>query len=247
MLRDSAAGVEVFMVRRTATIAFMAGAHVFPGGRVDAGDRGDFRLSAVRELFEEARLLLARDHAGAWVPIASADQRARWDLAREDVHAGRRPFADVLAEAALTPALDAVVPFAHWVTPPNEVRRFDTRFFLAAAPPGQLAAHEAAESDASGWLRPAEALARCRDGGLHLPPPTWATLRELEPLTTVAAALTWAQRRAIVARAPILRERDGRREILLPGDPEHPAREVVAYETRFVWTGNRWLPVGPGD
>lgn len=242
MLRDSAAGVEVFMVRRTATIAFMAGAHVFPGGRVDAADRGDFRLSAIRELFEEARLLLACDAAGVRPAFASPSELARWDAAREAVHAGRQPFLDVLAAAGLAPDLAATVPWAHWVTPPNEVRRFDTRFFVAIAPAAQVPAHDQIESDASGWIRPADAIARCLGGALHLPPPTWATLRELEPFDTAADAVAGARRRTIIERAPILRERAGRREIVLPGDPEHPTPEAVRYETRFTWAGDRWLP-----
>ena len=90
-------------------------------------------------------------------------------------------------------ALDALVPFAHWLTPPIDVRRFDTRFFLTRLPPGQTPAHDDTETTHSGWVTPADALARCRRGDMSLPPPTWTTLRELEAFRTVDQLLDWAR------------------------------------------------------
>jgi 8-oxo-dGTP pyrophosphatase MutT (NUDIX family) len=262
VLRDGADGLEVFMVRRTATIAFMAGAHVFPGGRVDAADEDadetwcdlpqpaaadrspalSFAVSAARELFEEAGVLLARNAEGTFEPIEDPDVRARLHRRRDAVHDGTEPLRELIRSEGMRLALDALVPFAHWVTPPLEVRRFDTWFFMTRLPERQRPVHDGHESVESGWFRPAAALAACLAGKIHLPPPTWATLRELEPLRSEDAALTWAANRTINERQPILID-DGRtREIFLPGDPRHPSVEAVPYETHFIWTDGRWLP-----
>ena len=263
VLRDTADRPEVFLVRRNATIAFMAGAHVFPGGRVDAADadcdsawcdlpgpggsRLDapplaFRVAALRELFEEAGLLLARDDNRQLVTIDDDDVRTRFDRYRDEILAGRATLREVVEREGLRLDLDAIVPFARWLTPPIEVRRFDTWFFLARVPSHQRPAHDAHESVESEWLTPAAALDRARSGGMHLPPPTWATLRELEDFESSDAAFAWAARRSIATRQPLVVEENGAREILLPGDPRHPQRESVSFETRFVWVGDRWLP-----
>ena len=263
VLRDTADRPEVFLVRRNATIAFMAGAHVFPGGRVDAADadcdsawcdlpgpRGSglddpplaFRVAALRELFEEAGLLLARDDNRQLVTIDSDHVRTRFDRYRDEIHAGRATLREVVEREGLRLDLDAIVPFARWLTPPIEVRRFDTWFFLARVPSHQRPAHDAHESVESEWLPPTAALDRARSGAMHLPPPTWATLRELEDFESTDAAFAWAATRSIATRQPIVVEENGAREILLPGDPRHPQRESVSFETRFVWVGDRWLP-----
>lgn len=265
LLRDSTDGVEVFMVRRHFSIAFMAGAHVFPGGRVDASDadadegwcdrpsaaeaeRGPdlaFRVAALRELFEEAGVLLARTHSGVFPTCDDADTRGRFADDREAVHAGTQTLRTVIDRERLRLALDAVVPFAHWVTPPIEVRRFDTWFFAALMPPRQAAAHDTHESMGSGWFTPQAALDACRRGRINLPPPTWATLRQLEPFTDAAAVMAWARTVAIPMRQPTVQHADGLREILLPDghavDPHTGAR----FETRFVWVDGRWLPGAP--
>jgi 8-oxo-dGTP pyrophosphatase MutT (NUDIX family) len=265
VLRDTPHGPEVFLVRRTFTIAFMAGAHVFPGGRVDAADESAdeswcdlpraaaahrrpalaFAASAARELFEEAGVLLARDESGQFLAIEAAEARARVDAARDAVHGGSTTLRHVIETERARLALDALVPFAHWVTPPLEVRRFDTWFFMARVPPRQRPVHDGHESVESGWFRPAVALAACIAGDIHLPPPTWTTLRELESFAATDDAMAWAAGRIVAERQPILVETDGVREIFLPGDPRHPTREDVTYETHFVWTGGRWLPASP--
>lgn len=261
LLRDSPRGPEVFMVRRTLTIAFMAGAHVFPGGRVDDGDRPDhswcdfpadaaamrhpdlsFGVSAARELFEEAAVLLARDGTGQILTADGLDTMQQISSMRESVHSKKQSFQMALTSHGLRLALDQMVPFARWVTPPNEVRRFDTWFFLARLPEGQAAMHDEHESVASGWMTPSAALAACVTGTINLPPPTWATLRELETFATVADATAWASTRTIVERAPLLIDDGQTKQILMPGHATHPSSESVVFESRFVWTGERWLP-----
>ena len=139
-----------------------------------------YHVAAVRETFEEAGILLARDRQGQFVRLDDAELQVRFTRHRRDVHSGARSLREVIEAEGLRVALDALVPFAHWLTPPIDVRRFDTRFFLARMPPGQTPAHDDTETTHGVWVTPADALARCRRGDTSLPPPTWTTLRELE-------------------------------------------------------------------
>jgi len=269
VLRDSSSGPEVFMVRRHQGTAFMGGAHVFPGGRVDAADYGAdeawcdgipqavqqldglpradalaYHVAASRELFEEAGVLLARDVAGAFVPLAGAADRERFRQDRRDVHGGRTPLRSVIERERLRLGLDALVLFAHWVTPPIDTRQFDTRFFMTRVPPHQTPAHDDTETTHSVWMTPAAAIAQSLSGEIVLPPPTWSTIRELEPFRSVDDALAWARRRRVVSRQPLMLEQDGVRMLLAPGDPLHPdppGDEPLA-ETRFVFVDGRWRP-----
>jgi 8-oxo-dGTP pyrophosphatase MutT (NUDIX family) len=269
VLRDSSAGPEVFMVRRHEGTAFMGGAHVFPGGRVDAADREGnsewcdgiphaeaqlsllpgaeavaYHVAAARELFEEAGVLLARDASGAFVSLAGADDHARFKSARHDVHGGKATLRAVVERERLRLALDTLVLFSHWVTPPIDTRQFDTRFFMTRVPPHQTPAHDETETTHSIWVTPAGAIAHAIAGDIVLPPPTWTTLRELEPFTSVEDAMVWARPRRIVRRMPLAFEQDGRRFLLLPGDPLHPdpAGDEPPVETRFVLVEKRWRP-----
>ncbi len=248
------------MVRRHEGTPFMGGAHVFPGGRVDAGDRAAadawcdglqdaaidiaYFVAAARELFEEAGVLLARDTTGGFVSLAGADDHARFKAARHEVHDGTTTLRSIVEREGLRLALDALVPFAHWVTPPIDTRQFDTRFFMTRVPPHQTPAHDDKETTDSAWMRPADAIAQALAGDILLPPPTWTTLREIEPFASVDAALAWARRRRVVRRMPLAREHEGRRMLLLPGDPLHPdpAGDERPLETRFVLVDNRWRP-----
>jgi 8-oxo-dGTP pyrophosphatase MutT (NUDIX family) len=267
VLRDGAAGPEVFMVRRHEGTAFMAGAHVFPGGRVDAPDRGAdetwcdgvghavaqlramppedalaYHAAAARELFEEAGVLLARDALGSVVSLAGADIRARFKQYRHDVHSGARTLRSVLEQEHLRIALDALIVFAHWVTPPVDTRRFDTRFFVTRVPPAQTPAHDETETTHSTWCTAGTAIEAALAGEILLPPPTWTTLREIERFATVDAVLQWARGRRIVRREPKAVEQNGRRMLLMPGDPLHPepALDEPLSETRFLLVDGRW-------
>lgn len=267
VLRDGPAGPEVFMVRRHEDTAFMGGAHVFPGGRVDAADGGAdeewcdgiahattqldglsageaiaYHVAAARELFEEAGVLLARHPNGDFVSLAGAADHERLKQDRTRVHETPTTLRAVIERERLRLALDALVLFAHWVTPPVDTRQFDTRFFMARVPPHQTPAHDDTETTHSLWVRPADAIAQSIKGEIVLPPPTWSTLRELEPFESVKDALAWARRRTVVRRMPKAIEQDGHRMLLLPGDPLHPdpAGDDPPVETRFVLVDRRW-------
>jgi 8-oxo-dGTP pyrophosphatase MutT (NUDIX family) len=272
VLRDGPGGPEVFMVRRHEDTAFMGGAHVFPGGRVDAADAdGDdqwcdgiahaarqldslpaseavaYHVAAARELFEEAGVLLARHPNGDFVSLAGAEDHERLKQDRARVHGAHTSLRAVIERERLRLALDALVLFAHWVTPPVDARQFDTRFFMTRVPPHQTPAHDDTETTHSLWVRPVDAIAQSVKGDIVLPPPTWSTLRELEPFESVEEALAWARRRTVVRRMPKAIELDGRRMLLLPGDPLHPdpAGDEPPVETRFVLVGRRWRPERP--
>jgi hypothetical protein len=151
----------------------------------------------------------------------------------------------IVEEERLRLALDALVAFAHWVTPPVDTRRFDTRFFVARVPPEQTPAHEQAESTGSTWTTAVDAIAAARRGDIVLPPPTWATLREIEPFTSVRDVLAWARTRKVIRREPMLVEEANTRMLVLPGDPLSPEYEPVTFETRFRWVEDRWRAERP--
>lgn len=218
LLRDGLAGLEVFLMRRTTSMAFAAGMYVYPGGAVETSDslvpvagRADLAavaartwsadpralvVAAARETFEECGVLLAVDDAGA---TASVDAELESD--RVALVAGAFPFAEVLARRGLRVDDAAVVPFAHWVTPEVEDRRYDTRFFMAAQPEGQQARHVEGEADRSSWWRPADALEASAEGRVALLPPTAATLAVLAQQADAASALATA---ALARVEPIL-------------------------------------------
>ncbi len=212
IVRDGAEGVEVFMMRRQLTMAFAAGALVFPGGGVDPQDADsslpwhgpspaelgramglpaararEHVCAAVRETFEECGVLLAtpRDRSarpGTTTEPGLAADRGRL-LTREIT------LAQLLTSRGLVLRADLLRPWAHWVTPADYPRRYDTRFFLARLPHGQEAMHLGGESAESRWWSPAEALARGRRGEVLLLDPTRSCLEDLAAAPSVDALL----------------------------------------------------------
>lgn len=175
----------------------------------DAESLGFYR-AALRELFEEAGVLLARDVRGEAVVISDADS-ALWDERRRAVHAGDVSFVDLCRARGLTLNHAALIYFSHWITPPSEPRRFDTRFFVATLPDGQRAAHCNVETTAGAWVSPAEALARHAAGGFPLVVPTRKHLERLAAYSTLDEVITFARTKPIHTVQP---ERGPRR----PGD-----------------------------
>jgi len=214
LLRDGVAGVEAWLLTRVRQMAFAAGMTVFPGGRVEASDgdvpwagtpAGSFadRLgcsdeaaralvgAAVRETFEETGVLLS---------TPSADLRA----ARSDVEAGLVGFAELLRAHGLAVVASGVRPWARWITPDGEPRRYDTRFFVAALPPGATAEDLTSESSAAGWVGIRDAIVQYERGDRLMFPPTIATLRAIDGLPAMADVLDAAAARSIEAVRPLL-------------------------------------------
>lgn len=224
LLRDGAAGIEVFMQVRHQDMKFASGALVFPGGRVDPEDHalaadgvrspvtvgrdplaGALRVAAIRETFEESGVLLARPRGEArLIPI----ERLR------GLDAARRDFAQMLADEDLVLAVDLLVHFAHWITPANQPKRYDTHFFLAQAPAEHLAVHDGHEAVKSIWITPAEALKGAGDGRFKL---VFATAKNLEKLgrsQTVKAALEAAMIARVVTVQPQAAKLEGTKRLL---------------------------------
>lgn len=217
MLRDGADGLEVFMVVRHHQIDFASGALVFPGGKADphdfdaalaehldgAPDDADMRaiqVSAIREAFEECGILLARDADGG--SLVSGARLAQVEHYRGDLNAGAVRIAEFLARERLRLACDALVHFAHWVTPAMMPKRFDTHFFLAAAPADHRAVHDGHESVDSLWIRPAEVLEQARRGEHTVIFPTLRNVEKLAAFASVSDALSAASATAVVRVEP---------------------------------------------
>lgn len=241
LLRDGTEGIEAFLQRRVAGMAFAGGMTVFPGGGVDARDADatpawtgpepswwagtlgcDDRLAgalvcaAVRETFEESGVLLAGPRPDSVVADTTGHGDARESLERRDLS-----FAQFLAEHGLVLRADLLRPWANWVTPAEEPRRYDTRFFVAALPDGQRADGITSEAEHAYWRRPADALDDWKAGRCGLLPPTWATLAELAEFDSVATVM--AAERSVDSVIPkviprVVRDGDVLR-LVLPGSP----------------------------
>ena len=201
----------------------MAGSYVFPGGRVDDSDRP---LSN-----EPCRPAVFSD-------LSDAEESAFRTAAVRELQ----------EEANVSISVDDLVPFAHWVTPEIEARRYDTRFFVARMPHGQTAKHDESETVALDWLSPAEAIARFERRELLLPPPTFTTIRQLAQRTSIEDVLVWAKSKPIVRVMPGFFEDGALKTLTLPGDPSFPTIPGwdVPEETRFVLEdGARWRPHKP--
>jgi 8-oxo-dGTP pyrophosphatase MutT (NUDIX family) len=238
LLRDTPAGLEAFLLQRVRAMAFAAGMTVFPGGVVDTRD-ADADLgwvgppasawsaalsaapplaralvcAAVRETFEESGVLLAGPTADA---VCTVDG-PQWEADRAALEAGEVSLAALLSRRGLLLRADLLRPWAHWITPAGERRRYDTRFFVAALPSGQSTRDSAGEADAVVWLPPAEALGQAARGERGLLPPTEVTLEEVAGHQTVAEVLAAADRRVITPIEPRLeRDPDGAVVVVLP-------------------------------
>ena len=262
VVRDAATGVEVLLLRRAERGDQNSGAWVFPGGLVDAADREahawcrglddaqasarlglaegglDFYVAAVRECFEEAGLLLACDAEGRALPgdAAATTRLGAW---RGPLHRGERTVSELCREAGLRLGADQLHYISHWLTPLGRPKRFDTRFFVAAAPAGQTAAHDAAEVVEHRWLRPADALAQ--GPALKMMMATQKTLEAIARFDSLQALLAWARspREVALLMAHVGAGSKG----LRPVAPDEPAwaemrrldpqgRDTASYEIR---------------
>lgn len=251
LVRDTADGLEVFMLRRTLAAVFAGGLYVFPGGAVDEADRhGDvepvcvgrtdaeasavlglvagglaYWVAAIRECFEEAGVLLAVDRLGDVVRFDDPDVEARCAGHRRGVHTGTARLVDVCADEGLRLDVGGIHYVSHWITPLGEPRRFDTRFFVARAPAAQEPLHDDGETIESRWINPVAALAAFERGELGMITPTLANLSFLAPHDRAADVLVAA---AALPPPPPIEPRlavdaDGKVRVVLPGDPDFDA------------------------
>jgi 8-oxo-dGTP pyrophosphatase MutT (NUDIX family) len=249
LVRDGADGrgpMEIFMLRRNLNSDFVSGAYVFPGGGVDEADRHAdlaevcegrsddqasamlgidrgglaFWVAAVRECFEEAGVLLALTADDDVISFADAEVAARFEQHRADVNAGTTRLVELCEKESLRLAVDRIHYFSHWITPLGPPRRYDTRFFVAAAPPEQVPLHDDAETIANLWVQPGEALERHRRGELEM---IFPTIRNLQAIARFERSADLLAAAAAIEHVPTILPRientDVGVRILLPGDP----------------------------
>ncbi len=218
LVRDNP-GLEVLMVKRHHQIDFAAGALVFPGGKTHEGDHdpawerrtlgwGDslpnkraLRVAAIREAYEETGILLAR-HPDQ-TPFRGDDRAA---AARDEIAADRRAFLDLIESLDLHLDMGALSVFARWITPAMMPKRFDTWFYVAAAPPDQLALCDGWETVDAEWIAPTEALRLARTGERTVIFPTRMNLQLLAEAADAEDAMVRARARTLVTVEPAVAE-----------------------------------------
>jgi 8-oxo-dGTP pyrophosphatase MutT (NUDIX family) len=240
LLRDGARGVEAYMLRRQSTMDFAAGMYVFPGGKVHDSDRlvdswvgpspeewgerlgcdadtaRSLVVAAVRETFEESGILLAGPDADTVVSDTSSAEMQAARVALENAEYG---FADFLSKHELVLRADLIGAWSHWITPSFEPRRYDTRFFVAALPDGQVVGELPGEADRAHWSPVADVLRAVEAGEAFLLPPTAITCREVSRFAAPEILAASAERE-IITIEPRLVEVDG--ELFL----ENPLEEM---------------------
>lgn len=264
LLRDSAEGLQVLLMRRHQASQVLGGAYVFPGGKLDAEDQAPevlprmneaperlrerlnepelhpdraagLFMAALREAFEECGVLAGQDHQGS----ALAAQLRQ--------HIGTAGWHQGLRQAGLDLRTDALLPWSRWITPRQPAvtnKRFDTRFFVARVGDDQTARHDDFETTDSVWLTPLQALARYAAGEIELVAPQIMSLYELKAHRTVDAALDEARQRPPALIEPHPFDDNGQRILCYPGDARHPVPvRAMRGPTRLLFSGGRFVPL----
>lgn len=242
LLRDGAAGLEVFMVVRHHQIDFASGALVFPGGKadkqdfdarmrecstggVDDADLFGAQVAALRETFEECGILLATDQAtGAMIDgVRLADlQKYRQPIVEHELD-----FADFLCNEKLTLDCAQLGHFAHWITPEMMPKRFDTHFFVASAPEDHLALHDGHESVDSVWITPATALEEAAAGTRTIIFPTLRNIEKLAEFAGVAEAHAYVESNTPYPVLPWIERRDDTQVLCIPPEAGYSVNEEI--------------------
>lgn len=244
-----APGFEVFLLKRNDGSGFMPGRFVFPGGGLEKsdgnGEKGLLRC-AIRELWEESGVVLARDGKGD-----APSDKALLEQGRQDLEQGGQGLEKALDGLGLEPDLEALIPFARWITPKARPKRFDTYFYLALLPQGQEAAPDNRETTEGVWLTPDQALEENLSGRVGLAPPQVRILGELAAHGSLDRLLAQTREKADLAPVqPAMWIKEKERIILLPWDKDHQAGEPVSQVvpcpagecSRLVHDKGRWHP-----
>jgi len=264
LLRDSAQGMQVLLLKRHQASNVLGGAFVFPGGKLDQADQSPALLAklsqdaatlqqrlaepelsteraaglfvaAIREAFEECRILLGQA------------TKSPLDLqALQSALASGQSWSEALQNLSLQLSTDHLVPWTRWITPRQASvtsKRFDTRFFITRVPEGQTAAHDNFEATETLWTTPREALIRYWDHQIELAPPQIMGLVQLARHTDTHSALTEAQSRRPPVVEPEPFDQDGIRTICYPGDPRHSVQQpAFPGPTRLMFKNKRFEP-----
>ncbi len=259
LLRDGSDGPEVCLMQRNLNSDFVGGAYVFPGGAVDPADAEvavaqrcpdlddveasrrlglavgglAFWVAAIRESFEEAGVLLARHADGRRLDLSDPGAAERFAGHRDDVDNERRTIAEIAVQEDLHLDVGQLHYFSRWITPLGAHRRYDTRFFVCAAPEGQEVVEDSRELIGTQWLTPAEALRRHDAGDITMIFPTVRTLVALSRFDRADAVLDHARAQSRVEGIlPTISDGDDGMRIVLPGDPEHVGGVYDAWTAR---------------
>lgn len=264
MLRDAAAGLQVLLMRRHQASSVLGGVHVFPGGKLDAADQdaawlprlsqdsatlhqrlnepelpsaraAGLFVAAMREAFEECRVLLGRTQADA--QETGALQQA--------LRSGQS-WHEAFQSRALQLRTDLLVPWSRWITPQQASvtnKRFDTRFFVTQVPDDQFAEHDNHEATEVVWITPREALTRYWDRDIELAPPQIMSLVHLSKHPNASSVLAEAQARLPPVVQPEPFDQDGIRTICYPGDPRHSVKQpAFPGPSRLMFKNKRFEP-----
>ena len=270
LLRDAPSGLEVFLMQRHSRSDVLGGAHVFPGGKVDAADAeldmalhldqplallqaglnevdisartaGAVYVAAMREVFEESGVRFAQ---------AAGDQAVDCARAAALLREGQG-FNAVLKQLALRLQASRLVPWTRWITPTSPSvtnKRFDTRFFVSSVPAGQVAVHDDIETTDSAWLSPHTALVQYWAGQIELAPPQIMSLVQLSRHASVGSVLLEARSRLPPLIQPEPFDEAGGRVICYPGDARHSVRNLaMPGPTRLYFRNRRFEPEGGFD
>lgn len=244
LLRDEPE-FQVLMVRRHHQIDFASGALVFPGGKSHEGDEDPawsehalgwealdevqrpLRIAAIREVFEEAGVLVGRRRDDGPIPETACNLETRLAVDR-----GERRFLDVVRELDVEIDLGELAVFARWITPPLTPKRFDTWFYTVVAPPDQLAVCDGRETVDAEWIAPKEALRLAAAGERKVIFPTRMNIQLLAESGSAAETIAAAKARTLVTVEPQIEDRPEGRVLTLPvnagyGEVAEPLSSVM--------------------
>ena len=248
LIREGTTDPEILMIRRRAGDAF-GDTYAFPGGVLDhdesdarafcqgltteqadatlelPGGGLEYHSAAVRELFEETGILLARDAERNWAFAANPESASLMQGLRAQLHDGSMPWAEILRRHELHIACDALHYFGFWETPICRPKRWTTRFFLARVPPGQDALHDGTEVTDSCWMSAADVLSVGKERDMPLPFPTLINLKKFSEFRTVDELTHWASKQAadgIRKIRPVILTENGKMRFVIPGDADYP-------------------------
>lgn len=243
LCNDRPDGIETFMVVRHHQIDFASGALVFPGGKVSSEDgipevealcdgvqnipegHLTFMVAAIREAFEESGVLLARQNGSSG--LIGPDALALLEHYRDPLAKGDQSLLEFLQAEKLRLALDTLTHYAHWVTPPNMPKRFDTQFYIADAPEGQVAMHDGSESVDSVWITAQQLLKEADEGKWTIIFPTRCNIELLATQSTIVDMKKWCTEHGIVTILPSVEKKEDGIHLQIPKESGYPTTETI--------------------
>jgi 8-oxo-dGTP pyrophosphatase MutT (NUDIX family) len=283
LLRDTLKGVKTFLIQRHVASSFMGGLYAFPGGNLEVEDFSEELLahvkgitekeawailgrksspqialahwvSGIREVFEEVGVLFAKDGRGNLISFEDETRKKTFKRYRELINKGEMTFSQLLHQENLRLAADSLIHYSHWITPEARKKRYDTHFFMALVPEGQIPSADQKEITAGIWLTPQQALKANISGDIPLTPPALCMLEELAPFSSAEDIIGSARERNMSDPiVPILTTINDYEVLLLPGDELYAAYggkgkrnyNNLDQSVRLILEKGRWFPSPP--